>query len=200
MLAAGRRLIEHPRVGELYPAYLRASHWIIRASVPLMETALDRARELAGDDPAARAWPSTSRTTSRRSAATTTGCWRTRATRAGAGGGTAEPPLGRRGGARRRALLLDAPLPPVAVLGYIALLEGYPPTIADVDALMARTGYPHRRFRTIRHAGSTLHRDDLDEALDGLPLSPAHSAVVGLCALHSVEAFTRVIDELVDSF
>ncbi len=48
---AGRRFVDHPGVRELYPEYLERMHWIVRASVPLMETA--RARALEIDDPVA---------------------------------------------------------------------------------------------------------------------------------------------------
>lgn len=87
---------------------------------------------------------------------------------------------------------------PVTVLGYIALLEGYPPSIADVDRLMRRTGYPRDAFRTlIRHAElDPLHRDELDEALDGLPLRAEHEDAIALSGLHSVYAFARVLEDL----
>ena len=42
---------------------------------------------------------------------------------------------------------------PVALLGYIAVLEGYPPSMAMIDQLEAGTGYPREAFRTmIAHA------------------------------------------------
>src|SRR5215831_11374298 len=43
-------LLDHPRARELYPRYLAASYHIGGALVPLMETALRRARELGSDD------------------------------------------------------------------------------------------------------------------------------------------------------
>ena len=48
---AGDRLIADPDVRELYPEYLFVSHCVIRASVPLMRTARERAMVLADDDP-----------------------------------------------------------------------------------------------------------------------------------------------------
>ena len=48
---ASRRLILDPRIADLFPEYLFTVHCIIRASVPLMETARKRARELAPNDP-----------------------------------------------------------------------------------------------------------------------------------------------------
>ena len=53
LVEAGRRLVEHPRATEIYPEYLFVSHCIIRASVPLMVAARDRASEAAEEDPVA---------------------------------------------------------------------------------------------------------------------------------------------------
>ncbi len=51
LVGAGRRLIESPQLPELYPEFLITSHGIIRASVPLMQRARDEAAQRAADDP-----------------------------------------------------------------------------------------------------------------------------------------------------
>lgn len=199
LVVTGRRLWEHPRIRDLYPEYLLATHGVIRASVPLMARALERAQAL--NDPAA----------------------------AGLAEYLEHHLDEERGhddwlledlevlGRSRDEVLARAPSPsvaalvgaqyywiehyhPVALLGYIGLLEGYPPTIADVDALMARTGYEREAFRTlIRHAElDPLHRDDFDEMLDRLSLSAEQSAVIGLSGLYSINAFTRVIVDILE--
>ena len=53
LLEASDGLLTHPLVRKLYPEYLFTSHCVIRASVPLMETAKARAEELAPADPVA---------------------------------------------------------------------------------------------------------------------------------------------------
>lgn len=200
-VATGRRLWEHPRIRDLYPEYLVATHGVIRASVPLMERALERARLAAPQDPAAAGlaaylehhvdeerghddWLLEDLVVLGRSREDV----------------LALPP------SASIAALVGAQYywiehyHPVALLGYIGLLEGYPPTIADVDALMARTGYEREAFRTlIRHAElDPLHRDDFDEMLDHLPLSPEQSAVIGLSGLYSINAFTRVVEDVLE--
>lgn len=197
--ATGRQLWEHPRIRDLYPEYLVATHGVIRASVPLMERALERAQ--ATDDPAAAGlaeylehhvdeerghddWLLEDLQVLGRSRDEV----------------LARPP------STSVAALVGAQYywiehhHPVALLGYIGLLEGYPPTIADVDALMTRTGYEREAFRTlIRHAElDPLHRDDFDEMLDRLPLSPEQSAVIGLSGLYSINAFTRVVVDIME--
>ena len=201
LVESGRRLWEHPRIRELYPDYLVTMHGVIRASVPLMERALDGSRELADRDAAAAGlaaylehhvdeerghddWLLEDLAALGRSREEV----------------LAVPP------SSAVAALVGAQYywiehyHPVALLGYIGLLEGYPPTIADVAALMERTGYPREAFRTvIRHAElDPLHRDDFDEALDGLPLTSEQSTLVAVSGLYTVQAFTRVFDDVLE--
>lgn len=201
LLGAGARLVEHSAARELYPEYLIASHGVIRASVPLMETALSRAQTLADDDPVAAGlaaylekhvdeevghdeWLLEDLAVLGRDRADV----------------LSRPPSAAIASLVGAAYYWILHYHPVAVLGYISLLEGYPPSIAEVDRWMTTTGLPREAFRTlIRHAElDPLHRDELFEAMDGLPLAPHHSAVIGLTALHSVRAFAELIEELLE--
>jgi hypothetical protein len=87
---------------------------------------------------------------------------------------------------------------PVALLGWIALLEGYPPTTDTIDQLMVRTGYGPEAFRTIAmHAELDVrHGAELFERLDRLALTPEQSTVIGLNAMSSVHLLGRAIDEI----
>jgi hypothetical protein len=203
LVAAGDRLLAHPRVRELYPEYLFTSHCIIRSSVPLMEAARARAAALAPDDPI--------------SAALVTYFeehipeeldhdeWLL---------GDLEL-LGR----ERDAVLARPPSPtvaslvgaqyywifhhhPVGLLGYIALFEGYPPSVEMIDRLVENTGYDRAAFRTmLAHAElDPGHRDELDRLLDSLTLTDEQSAVVGLSAMWSTHLFTRALDEVVSEY
>src|SRR5262249_15075381 len=53
--AATGNVVTHPRIRELYPEWMVVVHQMIRASVPLMRTALRRCRELEDTDPVAAA-------------------------------------------------------------------------------------------------------------------------------------------------
>jgi hypothetical protein len=201
LTGVSRRLFEHPRIAAIYPEYLVTTHGIIRASVPLMEAAREQAVSLAAADPVAAAV-------------------------AGYLEEHIEEELHHDEwllddlevlGIERSAVLERLPSPtvaalvgaqyywllhyhPVALLGYIALLEGYPPTGEAVRGLIERTGYPPEAFRTLlAHAElDPHHREELDETLDSLPLTPAHSTAIGVSAMYSVHMATRAIEEVVD--
>jgi hypothetical protein len=89
---------------------------------------------------------------------------------------------------------------PVALLGYIGLLEGYPPTIDTIDELMMSTGYSAKAFRTLRkHAElDPGHGEELDAVLDTLPLTKEHMVVMGLSAMYSVDMLRCAYDEILD--
>jgi pyrroloquinoline quinone (PQQ) biosynthesis protein C len=195
---AGRRLWTHPRVRDIYPDYLFMVHSMIRASVPLMETARDRAAAM--EDDAVAAGVADYLRQHIREEMHHDDWLLDDAERLG----------------RDRARLLErAPSPkvaqlvgaqyywilhyhPVALLGYIAILEGYPPSVEMVDDLVDRTGYPAEVFHTLRkHAHlDPYHRDGLNAALDGLPLEPRHTSIVGVSAIQTISLFVDAIDEL----
>jgi Iron-containing redox enzyme len=201
LLAAGRRLAAHPQVAELYPEYLIQMHGIVRASVPLMEAARAQALLGAEDDPVLA------------------GLAEYLGEHIGEEADHDEwlladlEYLG-----RRRADVLARPpsttiaalvgaqyywmfhYHPVALLGYIALLEGYPPVPEDVSELVERTGYGQEAFRTLTaHAElDPHHSEELDHALDALQLTHGQSEVLGLSALYTVHMTTRMLDEVVE--
>jgi hypothetical protein len=87
---------------------------------------------------------------------------------------------------------------PVAFLGYVALMEGYPPTPELIELLVERTGYPRESFRTyLEHAElDPGHRDHLDRTLDELPLEPRHEHMIGISAIATAALATRSLEEL----
>lgn len=87
---------------------------------------------------------------------------------------------------------------PVAFLGYVGVMEGYPPTDELVATLIQRTGFPREAFRTFSEHGELDpgHRDHLDRTLDDLPLTERHEQVVGAAAIATVAMATRTLEEL----
>lgn len=197
---AARALWRHARLAELFPDYLFRIHGIIRASVPLMEAALQRATALAASDPAAAAlaaylghhvheerhhdeWLLDDLEVL----------------------GVSRASVNARRPSAYVAALVGAQyywihhFHPVAIMGYIAVLEGTPPTEDHIAAVMKRTGLPPLAFRTfIKHARlDPHHRDDLDAALDAMPLSPELEELVTTSALETQHLLARTLREVV---
>jgi len=199
LVDSSRRLIEHPRIAALYPEYLFTMHCIIRASVPLMETARERAIELPGTDEVARGLASYLQ--QHIPEEQDHDVWLIDDLAA-----LGQDPV---------AMLARPPTPtvaaavgaqyywilhyhPVSVLGYIALLEGYPPTPDMVEELSRRTGFPQAAFHTLSvHAElDPGHREEMDAALDELPLTPEQTTVLSLSAMSAIQLLARAIDEV----
>ncbi|MDQ3932608.1 MAG: iron-containing redox enzyme family protein [Actinomycetota bacterium] len=199
--AADRRLRTHPRVADLYPEYLVTAHGIIRASVPLMEAASERATALCERDAVADLLaPYLEKHIPEEQGHDE---WLLEDLEAL--------------GIDRSEVLTRPPSPavaalvgaqyywilhyhPVALLGYIALLEGYPPHRHEIEYLMARTGSSPRAFRTLlAHADlDPHHRDELNDMLNALPLTAEQRSVLGLSAMNSVRLLARCIEEVIE--
>jgi hypothetical protein len=201
LVAASRKLLDHPGVAELYPEYLIAFHGVVRASVPLMEAALRRAEDLAaGDDVAAGLVPYL-----RSHIPEETGHddWvledleRLGMDRATVLGRTPSPTVAELVGAQYYWILHHHP---VVLLGYMTLLEGYPPTAGDVEDLIARTGFDRAAFRTLLHHADAdpHHAAELFETMDALPLTTEQVSALGVGALSAAYQLTRLIEEIVD--
>jgi hypothetical protein len=201
LAAAGRRLFTHPRIEDLYPEYLFISHCVVRASVPLMEAALEGSRSMAGTDPvAARVaeyleghipeemhhdeWLLDDLEVLGVSRSTL----------------LARPPSATVAALVGSQYYWVFHYHPVALLGYVELLEGYPPLTAEIEDLITRTGYRREAFRTLVHHArlDPDHGDELNRTLDELPLTAEQSAAMGLSAMNSVHLLARVIEEIVD--
>jgi hypothetical protein len=90
---------------------------------------------------------------------------------------------------------------PVAILGYCAVLEGYPPSSAFVEHLIRASGFPEAAFDTLRHH-STIdveHGREIFDLVDQLPLNGRHEAVIGMTALQSADLLIVAGDELLGS-
>ena len=200
MTAACTALIEHPRLRELWPEYLVLQHQIIRATVPLTEAALERARELPEADPLREPLASYLDEHVDEELHHDDGLL---------------DDLDSLGVSRAETLARFPPPTvatlvgaqyywihhhhPVVFLGYVALMEGYPPTPELLETLAARTGYPVEAFRTFaQHAElDPGHRDHLDRTLDALPLTERdESAIVASAATTAAFAAKALLEIL----
>jgi hypothetical protein len=195
-------LVESPRLRELWPEFLVLQHQIIRATVPLTVAALEESRALPGDDPLAEPLAAYLEE-------------------------HVDEELHHDDqllddlellGLDRETVLGRMPPPavatlvgcqyywlhhfhPLAFLGYIGFMEGYPPTPELVEALIERTGYSRPAFQTFaEHAElDPGHRDHLDRVLDALPLTQEQETVLGVSAMTTADLATRALREVLDS-
>lgn len=193
--ASSARLWSAPGLGVRYAVYLRAMHGVVRASVPLMERAAARCAELGAHDsvagPVARYLRE--HTEEERGhddwlladlAALGDSPERTVAEQP-------SPTVARLAGAQYYWIEHHHP---VALLGYIAVLEGNAPAPWLADRIAGTAGVPRNALRTVRdHAAlDTGHITALYALLDGLPLSPALTNAVAMSALHTVEGLMEL--------
>ncbi|MEO6056085.1 MAG: iron-containing redox enzyme family protein [Gemmatimonadales bacterium] len=200
--ASCRALLAHPSLPRLFPEYLFRLYCAVRAIVPLMDTARSRARELAGSCPvAAQLVPYLTEHIEEETGhdewlledMQTLGLTRDEV--------LARPPV------LAVAALIGSQYywvlhaHPVALLGYVTVVEGTPVTAATVEYLTSSVGIPRAALRTLAlHAELDIgHGAAADRFLDGLPLTTEHSALVGLSALQSVGQLSTILDELVES-
>jgi pyrroloquinoline quinone (PQQ) biosynthesis protein C len=193
-------LVDHPRVGELWPEYLVTQHQIIRATVPLTVLAAERARTLAGDPVAGDLASYLDEHVDEER-------------------GHDDDLLADLDalGVEHEAVLARMPSPavaslvgcqyywichhhPIAFLGYVALMEGYPPTPDLVQTLGERTALPAEAFRTFAEHGELDpgHRDHLDRVLDSLPLTREHETVMAISAAATAALATVAIREVLE--
>jgi hypothetical protein len=192
--------LAHPELRRLFPEYLFRLYCAVRAIVPLMEAARRRAREMSDSCPvAARLVPYLAEHIEEEAGhdewlledMEVLGLSRSEV--------LSRPPalsvVALIGSQYYWALHVH----PVALLGYVTVVEGTPVRVETLDRLVADVGIPPEALRTLY-----LHAElDIDHGahaggfLDSLPLTAQQARLVGLSAMQSVEQLSVVLDELV---
>ena len=196
-----RTLVTHPRLADFWPQFLLTQHQIIRATVPLTEAAAERADKMAAADPAASGLARYLKE-------------------------HVKEELGHDDlllddlellGVKRATALSRIPSPtvaslvgaqyywihhhhPIAFLGFVALMEGHPPTPKLIQTLISATGFPHAAFQTLTEHGELDpgHRDRLYRTIDALPLTAEHETLMGISAMHSPTLLPPTIEEILE--
>jgi Iron-containing redox enzyme len=182
-----------------YADYLVAMHGVIRASVPLMRAAQDRCAELAWHDPAAPALAGYLAEHIEEELGHDE--W-LRADLVALGADPDEPlrrvPPALVAAAVGAQYYWLAHVHPAVLLGYVWLLEAYPPAPAFVLDLQRRSGLPAAAFSTLRrHAAlDVAHRAELAAVIDALPLDPTARAALGVNALQTTGQLTLLFRQL----
>jgi len=198
--AAAESLWSHPRLREIYPEFLFRNHSVIRSSVPLMKAAAEECEKRLGHEPIAEGLLAYLR----HHIPEETGH-----------DGWVLDDLEILGFARAEVLKRTPPpsaaalagaqyywirhVHPVALLGFIAVLEGTPPDVPFFESTADRIGLPREAFSNLLLHGKLdpRHRDDLDRTLDALPLAEEHHSVMGISAFQTINLLSRVASEAV---
>jgi hypothetical protein len=88
---------------------------------------------------------------------------------------------------------------PVALLGFLEL-EAYHPHGPTLERLIEATGLPRDGFRQLfLHAKlDAVHARELHRVLDSLPLEPQHEQLIGLSALQTIALFSEAMLDVVE--
>ncbi len=198
---ASARFWRNPHAAELYPSLLFRVHAMARASVPLMETAVAKLKSMPESDPVVT----------------------------GVSDYLVEQIPQEKGhddwiledlealGIPREETLDQMPPPtvaalvgaqyywihhhhPLALLGYIAVVESETPTLKLVDGIVERTGLPREAFRNFRRHAilEPAHNRALDEFLDRLPFTKEHLSLIGVSVTQTANMVADVTEELLE--
>jgi pyrroloquinoline quinone (PQQ) biosynthesis protein C len=203
LLEVTDRFWTHPRLAQIFPEFLYMMHSIIRSSVSLINAAAESAERRANSDASCRVLAKYYRTHAREE--THHDDWLLDDTVAI--------------GADRNEILSRLPSPavaelvgaqyywalhihPVALLGYLAILEGNPSSVKELDGIRKKHGLPAAGFRTmIKHAKlDPHHRDEIYAVLDQLVLTEKLAELVALSAFHTIDHIGQAVQEILDAF
>jgi hypothetical protein len=198
---ASKRLWESRDISELYPAMLFCIHSMARASVPLMKAAVDRLRAMTAVDPISvpliryfvRQIPQeTGHDDWLLEDLEALGC-----SRAEILARMPPPTIAALVGAQYYWIFHYHP---VALLGYILVVESEPPSVELVERTVAETGLPREAFRNFfRHAVlEPAHNDALDGLLDSLPLSREQQGLIGVSVIQTSNMIARAAEEILE--
>ncbi|MFZ0036051.1 MAG: iron-containing redox enzyme family protein [Candidatus Acidiferrales bacterium] len=202
MLAASNDFWTHPKLAQMFPEFLFMMHSIIRSSVSLINAAAVSAQRRADSDIVSR--KIVEYYTTHALEETHHDEW------------LLEDIVAL--GADRSRILTRLPssaiaslvgaqyywalhVHPVSLFGYLAVLEGNPPSQKHLSKIRAKHGLPAEGMRTmVKHARlDPYHRDEIYAQLDELPLNENLSELVALSAFHTIEHIGLALQEILDA-
>jgi hypothetical protein len=91
---------------------------------------------------------------------------------------------------------------PVAMMAYLAVIEGSPPNVETLNHVVASNSIPKKALRSLyKHAEiDKLHSEELWRLIDDLPLLPWHAALLGTNAFLVIEQIACFHENLFTAF
>lgn len=197
---ASEQLWQHPDIARLYPVMLFRIHCMARATVPLMQTAINKLQQLPIEPISADLIHYFEQQIPQET---------------GHDGWLLEDLEAL--GIPREQTFAKMPPPtvaavigaqyywiehyhPLALLGYIAVVESETPSTELVQSTIARTGLPKQAFRNFaRHAIlEPSHNETLDKLFDSLPLSAEQLGWIGVSITQSANLIAQAAEEILE--
>jgi hypothetical protein len=195
------RFSEHPDLPTLYPAFLRMMHATIRASVPLLLAAAAEARRLSdqGDPVAHHLLPYLEEHAVEELHHDDWLLGDYAALGLDPQEILDQPPSATVAAMVGAIYYWIFHYHPVVILGYLAVMEGAPPSAELIRTLEDHSGHPARAFDTLRHHATIDpdHGDELWDLLDRLPLTEAQLDTIIAAARHSVTLSAASLREVI---
>jgi Iron-containing redox enzyme len=194
--AHAEQIWSSPSICELYPVYLHTMHMIVRSAVPLMECALEQAHLRGFSDKVAIGLASYLIQHIKEEAGHDKWLLEDLETI-----GFDSEDILKQIPSPQVATLVGAQYywvhhhHPIALLGHITAIESYHPPTGFSKRLHELTGYPKEAFRTISQHEilDVHHKYELYQMIDELPLEPEHEKMMGISALHTIQAQIDVL-------
>lgn len=87
---------------------------------------------------------------------------------------------------------------PITMIGYLAVVEGNPPRADVLDQIVATTSISKEALRSFyKHAEMDIHHsEELWQLLDDLPLTPRHNALLGTNVMLVTDQLANMLEEV----
>jgi hypothetical protein len=202
LLEVSEQFWTHPQLADMFPEYLYMMHSIIRSSVSLINSAAEAAEERGAEN--LLCWKIAKYYRMHAVEETQHDEWLLDDLvslgwdRAQTLGRLPSPVIGSLVGAQYYWALH---VHPVALFGYLGVLEGNPASVEQLDVLRERGGLPEVGMRTmVKHAKlDPHHRDEMFAELDALPLNESQRELIALSAFHAIEHVTQAYEEILET-
>jgi hypothetical protein len=202
LLVVSDQFWRYPQIKGIFPEFLFMMHSVIRSSVSLINAAAESAESHAETDPVCRKIAAYYRSHALEEMhhdewlledMTSIGMERVEVLRR-----LPSPAVASLVGAQYYWALH---VHPVSLLGYLAVLEGNPPSAKQLSGYRTKKGIPAKGLRTmVKHARlDPHHRDEIFAQIDELPLTENLSELMAHSALHTIEQISQALQEILDA-